>query len=60
MHRAKVEKQIVELFRAGKSHEEIADIVGLIPYQVKLYLRIAAERKGTTRAAFEAKLRSAQ
>lgn len=57
-----MEERISELYARGHDHERIAELVSspgriLIAYQVKLYLRRAAEAKGMTRAQYEQQLR---
>jgi len=57
-----VEQRIIDLYAAGKSREEIADILCasgkmLCEYQVRLFLRRAAESRGLSRAEFEKQLR---
>lgn len=56
------EKEIVELFRSGRTCEEIADKLSipghpLIPFMVQSYLTSAARKRGMTRQAFEAELK---
>jgi len=57
------ERQIVELFKQGLSHEEIAEQLStaerpMIPAFVKTYLRSAANKRGLSRVVFEDSLRS--
>jgi DNA-binding NarL/FixJ family response regulator len=57
------ERKIVELFKQGLSHEQIAERLStaarpMIAAFVKTYLRSAAEKRGMSRVTFEASLRN--